>query len=169
MQEWPALERVFRGACRASGCLSPQPSSKVSPLRIREACFADAPALAALVSELGHPATSEQIAARLAAQPGDVVLLAEGNGQVLGMAALHVHQSLEHAEPLAQLTALAVHTFARGRGVGRTLLEEAERRASDAGCARLLVLSGQGRPDAHGYYRHLGFEERTKAFTRLLR
>ncbi|WP_255505396.1 GNAT family N-acetyltransferase [Alkalisalibacterium limincola] len=47
----------------------------------------------------------------------------------------------------------------RGRGLGRWLVGEAERRARTAGATRIEVSSAGHRKDAHKLYRECGFED----------
>jgi GNAT superfamily N-acetyltransferase len=135
-------------------------------VRIRDATTADTAALAPLLGDLEHPADARAVGERLVALGDDTVLVADDGVDVVGLAVVHLMALLERPRPVAILTALVVAPSARGAGLGAALVAEAERRATAAGCWRLLVLSGRGREDAHAFYRHLGFEERTRAFVR---
>ncbi len=61
-------------------------------LAIREASLADAATIAALITQLGYPATTSEILDRLAywlPDPMSVILVAETDGRVIGSLSLH--------------------------------------------------------------------------------
>lgn len=51
----------------------------------------------------------------------------------------------------------------RGQGVGRALMEEAERRARDAGCYKVQLMSADER-EVGAFYEVLGFELRARGY-----
>jgi ribosomal protein S18 acetylase RimI-like enzyme len=57
----------------------------------------------------------------------------------------------------AEFRMLVVDHAARGRGVGETLVRECMRRARDAGCHRLVLLTTPRMRTAHRLYERLGF------------
>jgi predicted N-acetyltransferase YhbS len=78
----------------------------------------DAPAISALMEELGHPMEPHQIVAQLKAlvkHPGTAAWVAEQNGEVVGYGQSHVIPSLHYPAPVAMLTALVVAQRAQGR------------------------------------------------------
>lgn len=122
---------------------------------IRDAGPADATAVVALLTELGHPVDAAALPARLTAvqQDGGAALLAvEAGGAPLGLLTLAAHAVLHAAGPVGLITALVVSAAARRRGVGRQLVEAAKRWARDRGCVRLVVTSAERRRDAHDFY-----------------
>jgi GNAT superfamily N-acetyltransferase len=64
-------------------------------------------------------------------------LVAESEGQLLGLAHYLFHRSTIQIEPSCYLQDLFTTEAARGKGVGRALIEAVYRRAMDAGCARV--------------------------------
>jgi len=128
-------------------------------VEIRSAAPPDAPAIAGLLTELGYPATPEDVTERLNAlirSDADCVLLVPG-----GLIALHRIPRLAEGDVFARITALVVAPERRGQGVGRVLLDAAEEVARGWGCTLLEVSSGR-RPErraAHAFYRAAGFEE----------
>jgi GNAT superfamily N-acetyltransferase len=123
----------------------------------REATASDAAALAALSTQLGYPAQPEEAAERLIALgPAGTVLVAEENGAVLGW--IHVCGiQFFQSPPFAEIGGLVVDEAARGRGVGRLLLEAAVRWAAEQGYGKLRVRSNVVREDAHRFYEREGF------------
>jgi GNAT superfamily N-acetyltransferase len=88
------------------------------------------------------------------------VFVAEEGGTILGFAVMSVIHLVQGDQPLCRLTAIAVAHGARGRGVGRSLVENVEEHARGLGCERLEVTSGHQREGAHAFYERLGFQER---------
>jgi GNAT superfamily N-acetyltransferase len=135
---------------------------------VRRATAGDVPALSRLLGELGYPVWAERLAARLARlPPTTTVFVAEGGG-VVGLAALDVRVYLEHDEPRGRVIAFVVGEGARGRGVGRALMEAVEDEARRAGATDLHVTSGAQRAEAHAAYRALGFVETGLRFGKTL-
>ena len=131
-----------------------------APLVIREATPADAAALGRLVGELGYPAPSAEMPSRvhaLGASGHAVVLVAELDGEVVGLATAHVLPTIHSATPAALLTALVVSETARGGGAGRALVARAEEWARAMGAVRIAVTSGAQRADAHRFYERIGY------------
>ena len=86
---------------------------------IRRASPADAAAVAVLLAELGYPmdvtAASHRIE-QLRAQARTSLFVAESNGEVIGLAGLHVMRVLEYADRVGVMIALVVRTDQRCRG-----------------------------------------------------
>lgn len=81
------------------------------------------------------------------------VLLAQNEGQVVGVAVLRIQQ------PEAEIRALVTDPNYRHKGAGRTLVLEMTRRARAAGCERLRIHIPRSDDAAHGFFRALGFED----------
>jgi len=64
-------------------------------------------------------------------------LVAESDRVLLGLAHFLYHRSTIQIGPSCYLQDLFTVRSARGKGVGRTLIEETYRRAQDAGCKRV--------------------------------
>jgi GNAT superfamily N-acetyltransferase len=103
------------------------------------------------------------------AGPGGVVV-AECEGAVVGVCQLIVFRHLQSRGGLcAEIESVHVHPDHRSGGIGTLLIGEAIRRAREAGCYRVQLTSNQARPDAHRFYRRLGFEASHSGFKMLLR
>ncbi len=139
-------------------------------VRLRGATPGDVEALLRLLDELGYPTDAVTLADRLDRLLTDHaarVFVAEQSGRILGLASMHVLEVLERP-PLARLDALVVASGARGRGVGRRLVERVEAEAQACGCERLEVISGDWREEAHAFYGRLGFEQRARRLVKAL-
>ena len=140
------------------------------PSVIRAARKADAPALAALLAELGFPAPPDVVAARLdvVTGAGEAVLVSARGAEVLGLVTIHVMHVLHRPTPVGRITALVVAPRARGRGAGRALVEAAERLLAARGCALVEVTSNRDLTDTHAFYERLGYEVTSVRFRKLL-
>ena len=153
--------RVVRAGDHGPGVIPEDYRSGVPALRAAHPD--DAEQVAPLLGQLGYPAAVADVAARLArldADPATSVLVAHEGGRLVGLAATHLRANLERDAPTCRLTALVVHTSARRRGVGRTLLEAVISEAERQGCERVEVTLRPEREAAEALYRSAGFEER---------
>ena len=75
----------------------------------------------------------------------------DDDGRCLGVAGYRVLATVFAGRKL-YVDDLVTSSSARSTGVGRTLLDELERRAREAGCAVLDLDSGVQRHDAHRFY-----------------
>jgi N-acetylglutamate synthase-like GNAT family acetyltransferase len=88
-------------------------------VRIRAAVPGDASRIAALLTQLGYPATSGEVSQRLAywlPAPASLVLVAERGAQVAGCLSLHAIPCLERTGYWARIESLVVDRSARGSG-----------------------------------------------------
>jgi GNAT superfamily N-acetyltransferase len=136
---------------------------------VREVRAEDAASIAQLLTELGYPVETDAVPRRLEqlGQAGDLVLIAELDGSIGGLAHLHVSPSIEHDRPAAKLSALVVAERHRGSGVGRALVEAVEAEARGRGCGLLFLTTAERRADAHRFYERLGFERTGRRYAKL--
>ena len=143
---------------------------------VREAALADVAEMVRLFRDLGYPLEPADLAKRLQlfAASGDGALVAVapdtpvGQPGMLGLVTLHATPVLHRAGPVGRMTALVVDERARGRGVGRALVDASVRWARSRGCVLLEVTSNRRRSDAHAFYEHLGFERSSYRFAKPL-
>ena len=143
----------------------------MSETDIRPATTGDAEQVAGLLGELGYPSASgfaEDKLGALSASPGDTVLVAEREGQVVGVVHLHAGELFHELGKLGRVMAIIVHPGSRHHGVGRRLMEAVEQAATQAGCNKVEVTSGIYREGAHRFYRSLGYAETSKRFVKSL-
>jgi len=88
-------------------------------------------------------------------------LVAEDAGRLLGLAHFLFHRSTTRIEPVCYLQDLFTVSEARGRGVGRALIESVYARARDAGAKRVYWQTREDNATARRLYdqvaRHHGF------------
>jgi predicted N-acetyltransferase YhbS len=137
-------------------------------MTIREPKSDDAVAIAALLTELGYPASAAEIPGRLEAVAGapGKVFVAEQEGKVVGVGSVTRLILLHRTEPVALLSALVVSAEHRGRGVGRALVEASAQQAASWGCSSLELTSRDERAGAHRFYAGLGFDSPSRKFVR---
>jgi N-acetylglutamate synthase-like GNAT family acetyltransferase len=139
-------------------------------LTVRDAREEDSAAIADLLGQLGYPASAGAMPARIARMraAGDRVVVAEVDGSVAGLAALHVSPSLEHSTPAGKLAALVVDEAHRGTGLGRALVDAMEAEARERGCGVFFLTTAEGRADAHAFYERLGLERTGRRYAKTL-
>jgi GNAT superfamily N-acetyltransferase len=138
---------------------------------LRGAVPADADDVAALLTQLGYPCEAAEAAERIAIVQGNdcqALVVARSRGAVCGLLSLDFMYYLPLGTTTCRVTALVVDDDARGQGIGRLLLRDAERRARQGGAARLEVTSAGHRTEAHAFYRACGFSEGAVRFVKLL-
>ncbi len=135
---------------------------------LRPATSADADRIAALFTEEGYPAGASDIVARLErfASPFSQVVVADHEGDILGFIALHVLPRFEHDDRIVRILALVVDSSVRERGIGRLLMAEAERVATEVGAAFVELTAGHHRPEARQLYELLGYDGTVTAYLR---
>lgn len=134
-------------------------------VRLRPAAPHDAAALVELLRQLGYPGAEAFIEARLReliVHPDALVEVAEADGVVLGMIAVHFLPQLAVAGDFCRIAYLCVHERARGLGIGARLEAFAVDAARRRGCDRIELHSAARRVDAHRFYARLGYEESPK-------
>ena len=142
-------------------------------MRIRPAYGADAAAVNELLCQLGYPqgdvATTATRIQVWGDDPSGAAYVADADGDVLGLVAVHVCPFFERAGSWGRIVALVVADRARRQGVGGQLVAVAESFATSRGCVRMEVTSADRRHDAHEFYRRRGYVDQTGRSSRFLR
>jgi GNAT superfamily N-acetyltransferase len=140
---------------------------------IRLVRSADAPRIAELSGQLGYPATTKEIAARLrklkTAEPNALFVADSTGSGIVGWAHISVNHLVESGTR-AELNTLIVAEGQRSLGAGARLLEAAEAWAKEHGCPSISVRSNILRDRAHAFYQRQGYEhyKTQKAFRKIL-
>jgi predicted N-acetyltransferase YhbS len=137
---------------------------------IRAAEPGDSAALARLIGQLGYDAPAGEVAERLAAlhAEGRLVLVAEGEGEVIGCLSTSVMRVLHRPAPVGRISMMVVDEAHRSRGVGAELVRAAETALAAQGCYMVEVTSHVRRADAHRFYERLGYEKTSVRLARML-
>lgn len=138
------------------------------PITLRPAEPGDADRIATLFTDEGYPSGPSDIVERLArfGSAESRVIVADNGGEVLGFIALHAVPRFEHSDRILRIMALVVDAGVRERGIGRMLMEEAERVGTELGAAWSEVTAGHHRPDARRLYEELGYDASVAAYLR---
>jgi GNAT superfamily N-acetyltransferase len=144
-------------------------------MNVRRAATADLDSLLRLYEQLSAAnAATDRVRAATAleeilATPSVFLLVAEHGGTVVGTVTLVIVPNLTHnAQHWAQVENMVTDASLRGSGAGRALIEYCLALAREAGCYKVQLQSANPRAtaenDAHGFYRHLGFEPSSTGF-----
>ena len=128
---------------------------------IRDATIADSDVIAALISSLGYPTTTDKMRTRLESILVDEdyeTLVALDGEQVVGFIGVRVGPLYESDDPYGQIVALAVAVEYHRRGVGTRLIRAAESALFSRGAGVAVVTSGNQRAGAHAFYEQNGYE-----------
>jgi GNAT superfamily N-acetyltransferase len=143
-------------------------------MRIRLANIEDSAVIAQLMTQLievgGYesrqvpPEQIENNLRKMADSDAYQVLLAEDEGQVVGLLGLSFRHTLFHPAPSALIDELVVEQGHRGRGVGQQLMAEAIERCRAAGCCEVEVSTERSNETAQEFYRQHGFSHEAVLF-----
>lgn len=147
------------------------PVGSEMPIRIRPVTRADADAIVALwrtvFPEYGDPSKPHRSPSAAVARKlefGDGLFwLAEREGRVVGtaMAGYDGHRGW--------LYSVGVHPDARGAGIARSLVDEAERALAALGCPKINLQVYEGSEAAKAFWRSVGYgEDRVVSFGKRL-
>ena len=140
---------------------------------IREATLDDVPELALLMEQLGYPTSSENMQLRfnnIETKPNYRTLVAEYEGNIVGMVGLSINYTYEIDGSYARILAFVVNSSYRNKGIGTKLIQEAEEWASRQGAIAIALNSGN-RPErlaAHKFYTYMGYEGKSTGFVKNL-
>jgi GNAT superfamily N-acetyltransferase len=137
---------------------------------IRDARDADAQAIAVLLTQLGYPSDADAVEERLdrLRVVGDRVIVADVDGDVVGLVHLQVTPALERERPAGKLAVLVVDEGHRRQGIGRALVDAAEQEARLRGCELIYLTTAERRDDAHAFYEQLRLEHVGRRYGRTL-
>lgn len=141
-------------------------------MTIRNAEPGDAAALAELMTQLGYPTAADAMAARLAsilANPQFATFVATTKAAVCGMIGLCWSDSYEHDDRSGRIVALVVADQARRQGIGRALIDAAERHFATIGVSRISLTTRLEREAAQRFYSAAGYARTGIRFAKILK
>lgn len=132
---------------------------------IRPIQAADAPRLTGLLAQLGYPSEVDVVTNRLAgilnsASQQVLVAVPADDSRIDGYVGVERRLALQ-VDERAEITGLVVDSAARRSGLGRALVDAAERWAVQQGLHTVVVRSNIARPESHPFYEGIGYQ-RTK-------
>jgi GNAT superfamily N-acetyltransferase len=105
------------------------------------------------------PSCYAEALASIAADPRNMLLVAEREGAVVGAFHLTILQYVAYrGGRVAQIENVIVEPAARGLGVGAAMMAWAIDEARRQGCFRVQLTSNKARTRAHRFYERLGFK-----------
>ncbi|MCV6585721.1 MAG: GNAT family N-acetyltransferase [Marinibacterium sp.] len=139
--------------------------------QIRDAGPQDLPGLLHLYRDLHvddappTPDEAARILADIAALRGSAVLIAEDAGGMLASCTLMMIPNLTRAgRPYGLVENVVTAAAHRGQGHGQAVLRAAIDRAWQAGCYKVMLLTGRCDPGTLAFYRAAGFEQSKTGF-----
>lgn len=147
------------------------PNEQSGGLTIRIAELTDAAPLARLMCELGYETTASEMAARLeriAADERYRTFVAVHDRNVCGMIGTLTLVSYAHNDSTGRILALVIFRAMRRRGIGRALIEIAEKDFAQRGIRRVALNTQLTRDDAHRFYESIGYERNGWRFVKQL-
>jgi ribosomal protein S18 acetylase RimI-like enzyme len=135
--------------------------------KVRDATAGDAEEIYALAREMAEIVGDrypelEAVRGRLEElleEPRARVLVAEGEGEVIGVVSLWIKPDLAHGDTVVEVPMLAVAEGSRRRGVGRLLMDEVRKLAVADEASLIELVATSANEPAREFYRSLGFVE----------
>lgn len=136
-------------------------------IEIREASLEDGEEIYALACELAasvsdSPPEREAVHGRLEELLGESkarVLVAQSGDVVVGVASLWMKPDLAHGDVVVEVPMLVVAEDHQRAGVGKLLVEEVRKQASEKGAGIIELVATSDNTAAREFYRSLGFVE----------
>ena len=130
-------------------------------IKIREACFEDAVAIARLSAQLGYPANEIDIQKNLKTiektKRGNVFVACAGT-TVTGWIYLFRQPELSFGEYM-EVMGLVIDEQYRNKGIGAQLIDYTITICKNENIKQLILRSRVTRKEAHHFYKNLGFSE----------
>ena len=133
-------------------------------LKIRTAELDDAPTLINLSDQLGYSLDLKTMQQKLQIYLGDPaiynIFVAELASQVVGYVAISISELFVVSYKKMQIQGLVVDEKYKGQGIGKALMQRAEKYAVEHNCGAVDLLSGMRRAasGAHHFYKSIGYE-----------
>lgn len=126
---------------------------------VREALDGDAERIAGLAHQLGYTVNEAHVFATLKMRDDnfEVFVAVVPRAGVVGWIGIRARQTLTSTRR-AEVEGLVVEDEYRGTGIGKRLLERAERWGRDHECASLRLFTNVIRERAHRFYEREGYE-----------
>jgi predicted N-acetyltransferase YhbS len=133
---------------------------------LRAARPEDAPRISVLLEQLGWAVTPDKVVAELSASPTTEIVVAESDGDVVGLIAVTTRRQFQRAGNLITIDTLVVDEAHRSRGIGERLVGVALEAAARYSAQAVEAVSHLRRVDARRFYERLGFEVTSNYFVR---
>jgi GNAT superfamily N-acetyltransferase len=133
-------------------------------LQVREATSLDVPVIVTLIRALARlmdvvTPVNEAYVREYLASPGGGILVADDDGEAIGVLSYSIRPSLVHAGRSCVIEELVVDQTTQRQGVGAQLVEDLLRRAAGWGCIEVSVTTLAGQRGAIDFYKARGFTD----------
>jgi predicted N-acetyltransferase YhbS len=125
---------------------------------LRVAAPEDAPRISKLLDQLGWSVPPDAVVAELSASPATEVVVAECDGDVVGLIAATTRRQFQRAGNLITIDTLIVDEEYRLRGIGEQLVGVAFEAAKRSNAQAVELVSNLRRVEARQFYERFGFE-----------
>lgn len=144
------------------------------PLKMRKAERKDVKDLCVLMDEMSHTAIPpEGMLNRLKMVREsniDTLFVCEDEGKIQGLLGFRIRENLEEMSRFGEISAIVVYTNDRRKGIGRFMMDYAEKLAREFQCKGMWLVSGFRRAEeAHKFYKQLGFKTTGYRFVKLFK
>jgi GNAT superfamily N-acetyltransferase len=126
----------------------------------REMASDDVRAARSLLSQLGYEMKEEEVKRRYGAikeKKDHAVFVAEEGRRVVAFLHLYERPAFDKP-PEVVVQAIVVDQSFRGAGIGKAMMDRAERWALERGFSSVALTSSVSRSDAHSFYTKIGYE-----------
>jgi predicted N-acetyltransferase YhbS len=134
---------------------------------LRVAVPEDAPRISELLDQLGWSVPPDAVVTELSASPATQVVVAEYDGDVIGLIAVTTRRQFQRAGNLITIDTLIVDAQNRSRGIGEELVGVAFEAAKQSNAQAIEIVSNLWRVEARRFYERLGFEVTANYFVHL--
>ena len=129
-------------------------------IAIRDMGPTDIAACRLLLSQLGYDLNPQEVKRRyetISEKQDHAIFVGEQDGQVVAL--LHVYERPAFDKPPEVIVqALVVDQNSRGKGIGKAMMNRAERWAADRKFSSVALTSSVSRCDAHSFYNEIGYK-----------
>lgn len=139
-------------------------SETITNISYREVQITDAPFLKILMEQLGYPIDAEILDENIKKYihlPNQKAFVAEKEGEVVGCIAVAITHYFHRQGSFLKVIAMIVDEQQRRLGIGKQLMDLAEKYAQGSGCSHIELSSGMHRValGSHEFYINLGYTE----------
>lgn len=123
-------------------------------------------------SVLGYDVSFEDLKARILQMQEDknyIIFTAVDDEKIIGFIGLQICIAFEVTGKAMRIIALAVARDFQGQGVGKALIQEAEKYANDNNVSIISVNSGIKRTEAHRFYEKQSFYKKGYSFCKRIK
>lgn len=128
-------------------------------VRLKKITIKDAAAITSLIRQLGYESSITDTAQRIKSilpDPQHFAVVAEVDNKIVGWIHAFITVHLQ-SNSFAEIGGMVVEENFRGKGIGKKLIDEAEKWAIKQNINKLRVRSNTIRKDAHQFYLNRGF------------